>query len=160
MNGAGGWLIHHPTKPHRTTLHRALIGQAPTSGHRGLVGWPLPLGFGLGGRLLPERRGRVCVKPVMIITKPHPNSQSGNPRRCWSSWHTSTRRVIRAISLCDGRRTCTARRRGVALALATPTSANTNRVVRIGNGPSSEFGKSCDTNVVLFLLTPDINYFL
>ena len=73
---------------------------------------------------------------------------------------STTRRVIRAISLCDGRRTCTARRRGVALALATPTSAKTNRVVRIGNGPSSEFGKSCDTNVVLSLLTLDINYFL
>jgi len=77
-------------------------------------------------------------------------------------YDTSTRRLIRAISLCDRVRTCTARRRDVALALATPTSAKTNLVVRIGNGPSSEFGKSCDTNVVLslLLLTLDINYCL
>ena len=26
-----------------------------------VVGWPLPLGFGLDGRLLLARRGRVCV---------------------------------------------------------------------------------------------------
>ena len=26
-----------------------------------LIGWPLPLGFGLGGRLLLARRGRVFV---------------------------------------------------------------------------------------------------
>ena len=28
---------------------------------RVLIAWPLPLGFGLDGRLLLERRGRACV---------------------------------------------------------------------------------------------------
>ena len=65
----------------------------------------------------------------------------------------STRTVISVISLCDRRRTCIALRRGVPLALAAPASAKTSRAVRIGHGPSSEFGKSCDTNVALSLLT-------
>ena len=39
------------------TLHRAPVGQGP----RVLVGWPFPLGFGLDGRLLLARRGRVYV---------------------------------------------------------------------------------------------------
>ena len=30
-------------------------------GPRVPIGWPLPLGFGLGGSLLLARRGRVCV---------------------------------------------------------------------------------------------------
>ena len=34
---------------------------------RVLVGWPLPLGFGLGGCLLLARRGRVCVQFIIII---------------------------------------------------------------------------------------------
>ena len=32
---------------------------------RVLVGWPLPLGFGLDGRLLLARRGRVCAKFII-----------------------------------------------------------------------------------------------
>ena len=42
----------------RYTLHRAPVGQRRP---RVLIGWPLPLGFGLGGCLLLARRGRVCV---------------------------------------------------------------------------------------------------
>jgi hypothetical protein len=33
-----------------------------------LVCWPLPLGFGLGGRLLLARRGRVCVYFIIITS--------------------------------------------------------------------------------------------
>ena len=33
---------------------------------RALIGWPFPLGFGLGGRLLLAWRGRVCVKFTII----------------------------------------------------------------------------------------------
>ena len=66
---------------------------------------------------------------------------------------TRTRAVTSAISLCDRRRTRIARQRGVPLALAAPASAKKGRVVRIGRGPSSEFGKSRDTNVALSLLT-------
>ena len=33
---------------------------------RVLIGWPFPLGFGLDGRLLLARRGRVCVKFIII----------------------------------------------------------------------------------------------
>ena len=34
---------------------------------RVLIGWPFPLGFGLDGRLLLERRGRVYVQFIIII---------------------------------------------------------------------------------------------
>ena len=35
---------------------------------RVLIGWPFPLGFGLNGRLLLERRGRVYVSLIIIIS--------------------------------------------------------------------------------------------
>ena len=42
--------------------HRAPSTVRPLArGPRVLVGWPLPLGFGVGGRLLLARRGRVYV---------------------------------------------------------------------------------------------------
>ena len=65
------------------------------------------------------------------------------------------------LSCCATAGARTARRRGVALALATPTSAKTNRVVRIGNGTSSEFGKSGDTNNVVLpsLLIANARYY-
>ena len=34
---------------------------------RVLIGWPLPLGFGLDGRLLLGRRGRVDVEFIIIM---------------------------------------------------------------------------------------------
>ena len=34
---------------------------------RVLIGWPFPLGFGLDGRLLLARRGRIYVKFIIII---------------------------------------------------------------------------------------------
>ena len=40
---------------------RPLVVRPLARGPRVLVGWPLPLGFGLDGRLLLARRGRVCV---------------------------------------------------------------------------------------------------
>ena len=54
----GGNVAHSRHAPPSTTRpSRAPVGQGP----RVLVGWPLPLGFGLGGCLLLARRGRVCV---------------------------------------------------------------------------------------------------
>ena len=47
--------------PRPRTLHRAPVGQGPAGRSRVLVGWPLPLGLSLGGRLLLARRWRVCV---------------------------------------------------------------------------------------------------
>ena len=44
-----------PSTHHRTTMRPLARGP------RVLVGWPLPLGFGLGGCLLLARRGRVYV---------------------------------------------------------------------------------------------------
>ena len=51
------------------TLNRAPVGQA---GLRVLVGWPLPLGFCLDGRLLLARRGRVYVLFAIIIPASRP----------------------------------------------------------------------------------------
>ena len=44
---------------------------------RVLIGWPSPLGFGLGGRLLLERRGRVYV--YFIIISAPANRRPGFP---------------------------------------------------------------------------------
>ena len=38
---------------------------------RVLIGWPFPLGFGLDGRLLLARRGRVYVKFIIISSVCH-----------------------------------------------------------------------------------------
>ena len=48
---------------------------------RVLVGWPFPLGFGLDGRLLLERRGRVYVQFTIIIRcSQSENAECGRPR--------------------------------------------------------------------------------
>ena len=53
-------------KRNRTPLHRVRpLARNP----RILIGWPFPLGFGLGGRLLLARRGRVCVQFIIIIRR-------------------------------------------------------------------------------------------
>ena len=44
--------------PSTTRRARRFEGGCPP---RVLIGWPFPLGFGLDGRLLLARRGRVCV---------------------------------------------------------------------------------------------------
>ena len=46
---------------HGRTLHRAPVSQGPSGLDRLEVALPLPLGFGLDGRLLLARRGRVYV---------------------------------------------------------------------------------------------------
>ena len=105
---------------------------------------------------LPSAENRPCRRRaqsiMMAMTTTMIRRKIYKHKESYPSW------CYLAVATTAGRRrTCTARRRDVALALATPTptSAKTNRVVRIGNGPSSEFGKSCDnTNVVLSLLTP------
>ena len=45
---------------------------------RVLVGWPFPFGFGLDGRLLLARRGRICVK--FIITSPRDDAPAHTTR--------------------------------------------------------------------------------
>ena len=67
---------------------------------RVLVGWPLPLGFGVDGRLLLARRGQVCIEFTMIMyNKPahavplasasqHPENQKEN-----RAGHSSERTV-------------------------------------------------------------------
>ena len=44
-----------------------------------LIGWPLPLGFGLGGRLLLARRGRVYVKFIIINKERTAAARSAGP---------------------------------------------------------------------------------
>ena len=58
MGGGTGACAVGVEDPAGGTLHRAPVGQGPSGPGSG---WPLPLGFGLDGRLLLAQRKRVSV---------------------------------------------------------------------------------------------------
>ena len=61
------------------TRENTIINRVRSIG--GAVVWPLPFGFGLGGRLLLARRGRVYVKFIIkkIVRRTGPRARSTSP---------------------------------------------------------------------------------
>ena len=64
----GPWLC--PTRRTRLLPEPSTAHPLARDPRRALIGWPLPLGFGLDGRFLLARRGRIYVQFIIIIIGP------------------------------------------------------------------------------------------